>query len=44
MKNLVLLNNIHLQQIAKITLYLGISLYPLYIFDSGSIQPSHFFF
>lgn len=44
MKNLVLLNNIHLQQIAKIALYLGISLYPLYIFDSGSIQPSHFFF
>ena len=43
MKNLIIINKIYLEKIAKISLYLAISLYPIYIFDSGSVQPSHFF-
>lgn len=43
MKDLVFINKIYLEKITKISLYLAISLYPIYVFDSGSIQPSHFF-
>lgn len=43
MKNLNLIENNLINNLLKITLFFGISLFPVYIFGSGTIQIAHFF-